>query len=810
MINPADTRIGRRSVVAFVLILFSAMQSHADIWNTAYYATAAEIVLNDLETLVELAGTPEFNSDRSEYSKRFIAAEFCEEDKYVAARRASTEGTDDDQREGPPIGEWHAVARGALSALANGCNESDHDCVAALGRLSIATGSQDLLSDYVTERILNVMCVWSDLITYEPELAPNYPGMLPRPYPYTLGSSLIKQGLQPLIPTSAAEVRRRGPLFHPTPAERPEFEFSPDAFVPSISERSTFAEALTDFLLIRASQEVLYYLIEKTTQTPPDELHAFEVFLPRTMFFLRTANITQIATLVPALRSAVDDDMRTLPERLIDQMIDLSSTEYDLDKLYAALEFVRNGLAPELALARLVDHEYGRTCGPLDILGIVAREWSDIVASTKTTIGGVDRVEVHQMKLPSDGSRRPYIRHLFKQDGNTVDQFLMCNFGPPFNPSEDPDYGLEDLTGEVYWYHVVASGIAKEVEWRIEKEDELADLVTGLFLRMEQIHRLVAEKNSGESNESKGEVGETASSANPGAEISEVLRVTIDAIELTVDAVGNHTAGTAFSGGGDTEALKLWLQAYHAVVDMRYTDAVSAGLRYVYVVPVTNNAKAKLVRGSIKKIEPLITLGANLLEAESSEELQAALYAATAPVGSSALKHQSGQHVTIGAYVGVAIGGERKMPDTEWDMHVGPALPLGVELTFGPPERSDNEPRAESCCPIGIFLSPVDLGVVASTRINFDQEANRDNETEEDGSEGEQESPKTEHAVVGWAQLLAPSAYAVLRLSRDLPLALAVGIQYSPRARMGETNNDPHDVIRLSLMLAVDVTLFRF
>ena len=781
-------RSRRRSVVAFVLILFGAMQSHSDIWNTAYYATATEIIHNDLKTLAKLAERTAPNSDQSEYGERFVDAKSCEkirQFKNVEAQNGSTEGMESDQVKGTSIAEWHAVAKGALSTVANRCNRSDHDCAAAMDRLSTATGSQDLLSDYVTTRVLDVMCIWSDLIDYKPEQAPNYPKILPRPYQYEVLPDPIVENLERHVPAGADEVRRRAPLFLPRPADPQEFEYSPDAFVPRMSERATFAEALTDFLLVRASQEVLYYLIQKTRRTPTDELQAYEVFLPHTKSFLTRANITQIATLVPSLRSAVGDDMRTLPERLIDQ----NSTDYDLGKLYAALEFIRNGLAPGVALARLVD-ESECTYGPLTILGIVAREWNSVVMSTKTTIGGLDRVAVHQVKLQSDGLSRPYVRYLFKKDGDTIDQFLKCNFASRYDPNEDSE---------------------REAAWRIESENELADLVTGLFLRLEQIHRLVAEEPHGE-NEPRSEGGETVSSAKPGAELSEVLRVTIDAIELAVDTVTARTEGTDSTDEGDAIALKLWLQAYRATVDKRYADAVSAGLRYVYAVPDTNNAEAKLLRGSIKKIEPLITLGANLLEAESSDELQAALYAATAPVGSSALKHQPGEHVTIGAYVGVSVGGEQKMPDTEWDVHVGPALPLGIELTFGPPERSDNKPGADSCCTFGIFLSPVDLGVVANTRINdiFNQEATSHNETEEDGSKDEKESPKVEHAVVGWEQLLAPSAYAVLRLSKDLPLALAAGIQYSPKARMGATNNDLRDVIRLSLLVAIDVTLFRF
>ena len=785
-----------------VLILFGAMQSHSDIWNTAYYATATEVVHKDLNTLIKLAGSSKFNLDRSTHSERLINTQFCNEDEYMAVHRASTAATVD-PKASSSIAEWHAVARGLLSVLADGCDESDYDCAAALGRLSTATGSQDLLSDYVTERILEVMCAWRDLIVYEPELAPSLPDAVPRPYPYPISSTLdeerdLGKKLQDRVSIYLSDLKHSAVFYGVESQKAEEFKYSPDAFVPRISERSTFAEALTDFLLIRASQEVLYYLIQKTRGTPADERHAFEVFLPHTMSFLNYVNITEIATLVPALRSAVGDDMRTLPERLMVQ----SSTDSDLSKLYEVLEFIRNGLAPGVALARLVDHESERKCGPLAILGIVAREWNAVVTSTKTTIGGLDRVAVQQMKSQSDVLPRPFVRHLFKQDGNTIDHFLKCNFGSSF------DYELEDLTGEVYWYRDVVWRIEKEVAWRIEKENELVDLVTGLFLRLEQIYRMVADVRSAESNEPNGEVDGTASSGNPGAEISEVLRVTTDAIELVVD-----TAATATSDGDDALALKLWLQAYRALVDKRYADAVAAALRYVYTVPITNNAEVTFVRGSIEKIEPLITLGASLLEAESSEELQAALYAATAPVGSSALKHQPGQHVTIGAYVGASVGLERKIPDPKWDnLHLGPALPLGVGLTFGPPKRSGNKPNADSCCPFGIFLSPVDLGVVANIRINdlLNREAAATAEAEEDGSEGEKESPKIEHAVVGWEQLFAPSAYAVLHLSRDLPMALAIGVQYSPKARMGATKQESSDALRLSLMLAIDVTLFSF
>ena len=187
----------------------------------------------------------------------------------------------------------------------------------------------------------------------------------------------------------------------------------------------------------------------------------------------------------------------------------------------------------------------------------------------------------------------------------------------------------------------------------------------------------------------------------------------------------------------------------------------------------------------------LVTLGANLAEAETSEEFQAVLYAAADPVGSFATKRQPGTQLTVGAYVGGVVGTERKLVDDgDWRGHFGLTLPIGLEWSAGLKTDAGSPLRS-----IGLFVAPVDLGGIASYRI-----------TDFSGDEGSLEYPE-----VGWRQLLAPSVYIVFGISDALPLAIGAGIQYAPWARaIGEGDEEkPVDAFRVSLLVAVDVTLFR-
>ena len=159
----------------------------------------------------------------------------------------------------------------------------------------------------------------------------------------------------------------------------------------------------------------------------------------------------------------------------------------------------------------------------------------------------------------------------------------------------------------------------------------------------------------------------------------------------------------------------------------------------------------------------------------------------------------------IGSYLGARVGSEGPLGNDadEWTEYAGLALPVGIEVGVGLGGQA-------ACCSVGLFASPVDLGLVAQYRIVGDL-----------GAGG-----YLEPAEIGVQQLFSPSVYLVLGFPSKFPLAIAAGIQYAPGAYpesvRGDSSNGgagddestggslAKDAIRIHIMFAIDVALLQF
>ena len=279
---------------------------------------------------------------------------------------------------------------------------------------------------------------------------------------------------------------------------------------------------------------------------------------------------------------------------------------------------------------------------------------------------------------------------------------------------------------------------------------QVHQLFAGVVRRLDQVNRLIKD-------------------AKDPVPVADVLGVTIE----TVDFVERSVCPDQ-SAQDDVFDLLLW--GYRAAAENRYTDLVTVVLRFFdLLIRVDDCVDCAVVR--------LFVLAASVAEADTAETVWDILKSFADPVGSFATKRVSGLHATVGAYFG-AVGGFELVED-DLGYQIGLALPVGMELSGGLGGWS-----------LGVFLSPLDLGVIASYRLT-------DNANER-------------NPEMGWEQLLSPSAYIVLGFP-DLPFAVALGVQYAPELRTVEKSSAGGDLIeeaasalRISLMAAVDVTLFRF
>lgn len=195
----------------------------------------------------------------------------------------------------------------------------------------------------------------------------------------------------------------------------------------------------------------------------------------------------------------------------------------------------------------------------------------------------------------------------------------------------------------------------------------------------------------------------------------------------------------------------------------------------------------------------VLTFAANLAEVKSREDMELALQAFALPVGSFRMKRLENEprgYAMLNAYLGYSGGMEWLIPSdgiptAKMSYFQGLCLPVGVEFGTSTGKRVISS--------VGLFMSPIDLGTMASYRMGQDSVGslkvnNRDQ--------------------ISFRNIFSPSAMLTFGISRNKPITLAIGGQYAPEQRtLVNTNlntNSDIAVWRVFATLAVDLSLFRF
>jgi len=184
----------------------------------------------------------------------------------------------------------------------------------------------------------------------------------------------------------------------------------------------------------------------------------------------------------------------------------------------------------------------------------------------------------------------------------------------------------------------------------------------------------------------------------------------------------------------------------------------------------------------------ILNLAVTVSEAESQAEIQSAVRGF---VGQSrdflSKREMGGWRLSLNAYVGASAGAEWLMDEDEDGAaatQVAVSLPIGVE--FGGPCG-----RRIGC---GFFVPLVDLGAIASARLN-------DGDTET--------FPEFEVS-----RIFTPGLYAIMGL-KGVPLTVGIGTTFAPGSRRlkkvginGESETREGDAIRFGAFIGVDIPLF--
>jgi hypothetical protein len=171
----------------------------------------------------------------------------------------------------------------------------------------------------------------------------------------------------------------------------------------------------------------------------------------------------------------------------------------------------------------------------------------------------------------------------------------------------------------------------------------------------------------------------------------------------------------------------------------------------------------------------------NLVEAQNSSQIAAAIDGAVMPVQSYRLKRRPGvKCITLNMYAGGSVGGEFSVDESgKKGLLLAPTMPIGVAFNWGKKNGS-----------FTLFASAIDLGAVAAFRIQDDVSL----------------LPELK-----WINVVAPGVHFLWGF-KNSPLVLGLSGQLGPSLRQVTAQGITTDArqARVALTLAVDLPLLTF
>lgn len=211
------------------------------------------------------------------------------------------------------------------------------------------------------------------------------------------------------------------------------------------------------------------------------------------------------------------------------------------------------------------------------------------------------------------------------------------------------------------------------------------------------------------------------------------------------------------------EALSLYENIY--VKD--YGNAILNAMELLKIISANklNNKERGQSQRAINAVLTYGTFMAEMINAESSQQVQTILKSTTLPPGSSRIKRETITSFTINSYLGVAAGRDRllNVPDNldlaQDAFGASLAVPIGLTYSFSPSFLKRNSS-------FSIHIPLLDLGAITAYRQN----PNNTNYSIDNLPD------------FSWNNLFSPGLFAVYNFSNS-PFSLGVGGQYGPQLR---------------------------
>jgi len=254
--------------------------------------------------------------------------------------------------------------------------------------------------------------------------------------------------------------------------------------------------------------------------------------------------------------------------------------------------------------------------------------------------------------------------------------------------------------------------------------------------------------------------------------------------------------------------LTIDIGMFTSIID----DAVNAcydikSQNYTSLVLHTSNMLNNILSGNYPFKQDYIKYGtfmANIVEADNSDEVKAAIEAAVLPVGSSSIKRETDVNISLNAYLGPMAGMEYlpALEENQWAPVLGITAPVGVAFSlgnFGNGRRKSPDVPRIGCCgkekggkSLTLFVPIIDVGALTTFRLS--------NDSTSIASE------------VKLANIIAPGLYLYWGLGKG-PLSIGAGCQVGPQLReisATEINIDKNIYFRYGINIAVDIPFFNF
>ncbi|MFK7775679.1 MAG: hypothetical protein AB8F94_26285, partial [Saprospiraceae bacterium] len=261
------------------------------------------------------------------------------------------------------------------------------------------------------------------------------------------------------------------------------------------------------------------------------------------------------------------------------------------------------------------------------------------------------------------------------------------------------------------------------------------------------------------------------------------IRSTVDLFNtiITTRSIGDSTLqDTYVSLKNIPQISNQALSLYENIYVKEYGNAILNSMELLKII-TANKLSGKEERRSTRAINAVLIYGtfmANMVNAQTSEQVKNILKSATLPPGSSRIKRETSSSFTINSYLGAAIGRDRLLDvpanlDIKQDAFgASLSVPIGFTYSFSPNFIKNNSS-------FSLHVPLIDLGAITAYRQN----------------------PKnTSYSIdnlpdFSWNNLFSPGAFVVYNFANS-PFSLGVGGQYGPQLR--EIKLDTGDAINVN------------